>query len=280
MAIRYDAKLNKEIRRVVANFNSKISRLEKLEQDLILPDRVTVRGIKQQSLSRPQLYNILNSLKRYSKRGVEKTIVTEGGVETSIYDLKETQRALAQAKRFLSREINQYGSSSPTVFGKKQSASFERMGDTRLLNLKYKRESLNKNILKLSNETYKRFREKVKKEATYSTTRKIKDARFMLNYTDKMITGLAYMVDYPASKVAYIQDKLMTLSPNQFVNVFNIEQSLKSLAFYYNSIQSGAVTPESVKNEVWAIYDELYNSIDSIVEDYLPIDNNSSANIE
>ena len=49
MAIRYDEKLNKKIRRIVNNYNAKIRRLNKRE-DLTLPplfDRQALKSMKQ-----------------------------------------------------------------------------------------------------------------------------------------------------------------------------------------------------------------------------------------
>ena len=44
MAIRYDKKINQEINRTIRNFNQKISRLEKEERNLILPEKITKKA--------------------------------------------------------------------------------------------------------------------------------------------------------------------------------------------------------------------------------------------
>ena len=50
MAIRYDKKLNQEINKTIKNFNQKISRLEKSQRDLILPNKITKKRVKRKFL--------------------------------------------------------------------------------------------------------------------------------------------------------------------------------------------------------------------------------------
>ena len=75
MAIRYDQKLNNEIRRIVNNYNAKIRRLNKRE-DLTLPplfDRQALKSMKQSTKSRADLRRKLKNLQEFSKRGGEQT---------------------------------------------------------------------------------------------------------------------------------------------------------------------------------------------------------------
>ena len=87
MAIRYDKNLQNEITRVVRNFNNKINRLEKLQNDLILPDKITKKSLTERYYTRKDLQRKLNELKRFSTRGIEKTIETKAGLKLSEYEL-------------------------------------------------------------------------------------------------------------------------------------------------------------------------------------------------
>ena len=266
MAIRYDVKTQNEIRRVVSNFNQKIARLEKLENNLYLPERVTVKGIKSEVTTRAQLKRRLASLKRYSIRGMEKTVVTSGGVSLSKYELEETERSLRRIKSNLTRQINKYGNTRPTVFGVKQSATYSQMGSQQLANLKARRSSLNVSLRSLSKEAFREAKRMI--EANIRRERYRKEV-FMYNYEDKMLFNLGYYVGYDKDKIAYIKSKLMLLDENEFVNLFNTEKAIQAISEYYPESTRTYANPENIRTEVTELYDELYNNIDSIVADYM-----------
>ena len=66
VAIRYDKKINQEINRTIKNFNQKIARLEKEQRDLILPDKITKKALKESVYTRTELKRKLKELQRYS----------------------------------------------------------------------------------------------------------------------------------------------------------------------------------------------------------------------
>lgn len=267
MAIRYDVKTQNEIRRVVSNFNQKIARLERLQSNLLLPDTITVKEIKSEVTTRAQLIRKLNSLKRFSKRGAEKTIVTPGGVSISRYELEETERNLRRIKSNLTRQINKYGNIRPTVFGVPQSATYSQMGSQQLANLRARRQALNiPSLRNLGKEQFKEIRRMI--EANIRKERYRKEV-FMYNYEDKMLFNLGYYVGYDKDKIAYIKSKLMLLDENEFVNLFNTEKAIQAISEYYPESTRTYAKPENIRAEVTELYDELYNNIDSIVADYM-----------
>ena len=74
--IRWTDADSKELARVVKNFNAKISRLEKKnpQQKNALPERVSVKQIKELVTTRNDLKRELNSLRRFSKKGAEELV--------------------------------------------------------------------------------------------------------------------------------------------------------------------------------------------------------------
>ena len=81
MAKRYNIKWtdadNRELRKAVKNFNAKISRLEKKvdKRSLhALPERVTVKQMRELISTRNDLKRELNSLKRFSQKGAEEFV--------------------------------------------------------------------------------------------------------------------------------------------------------------------------------------------------------------
>lgn len=266
MAIRYDKRTNEEIRRVVSNFNQKIARLERRQDNLYLPSHITTKEIKSEVTTRRQLKRKLASLQRFSKRGVEQTVVTSGGISISKYELEETSRELRRQKMFLTRRINEYGNIRPTVFGAPQSATYSQMGSQQLANLEARRMALNIKLKDISKEKYENIKKLIEANIRKEFYRK---EIFMTNYSDKMLFNLGYYVGYDQEKINYIRSKLMLLDEEQFVKLFNTEKAIQAIAEYYPETQRTYAKPEDIKVEVTELYDELYNNIDSIVADYM-----------
>lgn len=264
MAIRYDKKLNQEINRTIKNFNQKIARLEKSDRELILPSKITKKSLKQNVYNRNELRRKLKELQRYSQRGVEETITTTGGVTLSKYELQNIKRENARVKRNLTREINKLQQTKPKVFGKIQSTTFAKMGDTRYLNLVTKRENLNKDLTKLSPEQFEKQQKminRIGKNQNYMNT------VFKDNYFD-MLTELGYFYGYDNEKLKEIKEKIYKLSPEQFYKLFKEEKSITAITDYYATQTSMIVNPDDIKGDVIALYDALYDNIDEILKDY------------
>lgn len=102
--IRWSKADNQELAKVVRNFNSKISRLEKKNPELknALPERASVRQLKELVQTRQDLKREINMLRRFSKRGSEE-IVTHGDNNISMTKWQRTEinrfAAIANRKR-------------------------------------------------------------------------------------------------------------------------------------------------------------------------------------
>ncbi len=95
--IRWTSADEQELRRVVKNFNAKISRLEKKnphEKDA-LPERVTVRQIRELITTRQDLRRELNALQRFSRRGAEELVP----VPSNKYNLQITRWQRTEMQR-------------------------------------------------------------------------------------------------------------------------------------------------------------------------------------
>ena len=101
--IRYNKELINDINKTVRNYNAKINRLQKINPSLALPEKVTATSIRNMSDSRKELNRTLASLKRFSKRGAENTIILPSGEMISNYELGELKRESARLQRNLTR---------------------------------------------------------------------------------------------------------------------------------------------------------------------------------
>lgn len=74
--IRWTKDDKKELQNAIRNFNSKISRLEKLDRELYLPEKINYKEVSKDIATRRELNRYINSLRRFSKRGAENTYTT------------------------------------------------------------------------------------------------------------------------------------------------------------------------------------------------------------
>ena len=104
MAIRYDKNFNKEIQKVVKNFNAKITRLEATEQE-ILPEKTSVKELKTIYQDRRQLKRKLKQLRKFSEKGMEKVLITPGGAEMTQWEYETGKADYTVAKRRLGKQV-------------------------------------------------------------------------------------------------------------------------------------------------------------------------------
>lgn len=105
--IRWTENDSKEIRRTVKNFNAKVKRLEKkyAGQDVVLPEKVSAKELKNLIGTRTDLERELKSLRRFSsKRGSEKLVkapITENTIYITKWQRTEMNRlkGIVNAKR-------------------------------------------------------------------------------------------------------------------------------------------------------------------------------------
>lgn len=265
MAIRYDKKLSLEIARTVRNFNQKVYRLEKIRSELV-PERVSVKSLKEEFTSRADLERRLRELRGFSARGAEEIITTQGGARTTRYEFKLTKERARIAKLRVTRAINQLGKISPVVYGKKQAHKYAEMGSEEMSNLKARRDALNKDITKLNQEQFNRYRERVYND--YSSWNSKKGHTFYESYFD-IIDKAGYMAGVPQEQLDHIKSKLKSLSIYQFGMAMDLESAFKAILDKYiqMKMQAGVLSVDD-EQQLRDIFQDLYENIDEMVEQY------------
>lgn len=262
--IRFDRSLNKEIARTVSAFNKKVYRLEKLNRELI-PERVTVKGLKSSFDKRRVLMRELRKLRRFSIRGAEQAVKTEGGVYLTKWELGEIKRESARVKSALTQRIKKYEQITPTVFGRRQARKFAEMGSESISNLRARRQILDKDLLRLTKSEFSRY---LKNLSRFGEGLTRKDLTFYNSYFD-IIDKTGFLAGIDPSKLEYIKARLAKLSPDQFINLFQTEMSLKGLIDYYLilKLETGNLATEDA-SQLTDFFDSLYEIIDQLVADY------------
>lgn len=265
--IRYNKELTDKINKTVRNYNAKITRLQKLNPSLALPEKTSAKKIRLMSDSRKELNRNLASLKRFSKRGAEDTIVLPSGDLISYYELKELRRESARLQRNLTRRINELAGTTPKVAGVKQDYTYAEMGDMRLNNMIAKRDTLrrmSKNIGRGGDlKNFIKLLETTKNKQNYQIS------IFKNNYIDRMLTNQAYSIGYDKEKINTIKGKLNKLSDKDFLRFFDEEKIVQMVRDkYIDASKLHGDTYFSYEEEMRDIFNELYDNIDEYLKDY------------
>lgn len=238
MAIRYDKEFNKEINRVVANFNAKVKRLEQKEHELV-PDKVKVSDIKLNYTSRDRLKSYLKRLESFSEIGAEDVVITKGGAKITNYELENLKKDKAIAKRLLTREINR---------AEERPSEYRVLRSSNINNLRAKRELVSRNIDLLNTSQLKSLLKNVNRVNTSKQT--FYDNFFQMVNNEIGLAG-------ESEDLAYIEKRLRDLTPNQLLEASRSEPHIKAILEYYNNEYA---TYEFLK--------DLRNNIDDIVASY------------
>lgn len=70
-----------------------------------MPEERNYKDIRSEIVTRSQLNNVINSLKRFSKEGAEELYTTKGGKEITVWENRENQILKRNAMRSLNRDL-------------------------------------------------------------------------------------------------------------------------------------------------------------------------------
>lgn len=267
MAIRYDKKLTNEINRIVRNYNAKIRRLEKLDSDVILPDKFNkeaLKSLKGSVSNRADLRRRLKELETFTQRGAEKNIVVDG---TNIpkYQYQNIKRYQGLVRRRINTKIKFYETKKPTNKGEAEAATYAQMGERDYLNALAKRKMLlEKDISNLSIEEREKFLDLLRSNARTRSANIWKT-----NYLDILVdTGKTYGFD--ENKLQTIEQRLSKLTPAQFDKLATSERTIQQILYYYKPIKDIGVDVaiDNLTDDALANFDNLYNNLEDILKDY------------
>lgn len=217
MAIRYDQEFNQSIQRVVSNFNRKIARLEKQGKEL-LPDRVYVKDLKSEYDKRYELKRKLKELQRFSNKGVEEVIRTEGGVRTTKYALDNLKRDIRRSQYRLTREAIR-------LQRKITPLDITRRGSLNLVESRKK--LLSRDVKKLSPSQFKTVEANVARVLDYDKrTEQFQANYFQILFSDATYSGVSQKT------IDNIIAQLSTLSPEQLLQLSKENPHIRAILDY------------------------------------------------
>ena len=266
MAYKISKNSENDLKRAINKFNSKIKRLESVDREIDIPEKESIKAIKERVNSKWELNREINRLERFTKRNAEELIKNKSGVVMSRWEFENIQREQKRLSSRLLRDIERYSNIKPQEFGVTQSVTYAQMGDEKLSNMKARQKAISgKSVMKLNKEQLKSLQTLINK--TSANYRKPKDI-FYNNYLDGTLLNTAYFVGYDKEKIEYIKKKLSELTPTQFSKAFETEQALKDIQLRYVQTKEDGITPERISNDVTPVLNNLYENIDQIVETY------------
>lgn len=240
---RYNAEYNRHIERVVSNFNRKVARLQKSGRT-VLPNKVSIRELKSQNLTRGEMNQRLRDLQRFGVRGSE-NIVTIGGNQYTRYEVDIFRRQLRRERARLTRDIQKAEATT---------SKYPMQHDRYTANLKAKRTILTKNWNELINS----------KVGKTISEQDIKQSELYDTYLETLFQD-AYQIGFEDEKIEYITKRLSKLKPRQFLRALEDDPNIQYIFDYYHALTRTSAEGDS---NAYDAFQQLYENIDAIVTKY------------
>lgn len=252
MAIRYDQSFNREIARIVKNFNNKIKRLERLDHNL-LPDTVLVSDLKKDYTKRADLKRRLRKLQKFSERGAE-NIIQVGELTTTNYQFQLDKQRAATAKRNLTRQINEVQRVETSTRG---------LRSDYLQNLQYRRNYLNLKIKDLSKSQLKTREKIISQEENLGS----KQESFYNNIFQMMFRS-AYQAGITQDKILPLLNKLKQLTPYQLSQAVEVHGVFKDFLDRYGIFTGIGEGSEDTRIDLERSIENLDQALPSLLSFY------------
>lgn len=250
--IRWTKNDEKELARLVKNYNAKISRIIKKDPNMkeFLPDRVKKKNIKEGINTRSDLKKQMHSLERFLRRGAEEVIYNnfegEDRIGITKYEKREIEIQVATINRLKSLRRKEIEEMETTSRGKKVGYKNKEMG--RMENL----QMLQPKVFNFKTKKKKDFIHFKKGLEDVDVYINMKDLILRENYIDALYEHLG---ENPY--VNEIADKINSMPIDKFIGTYYSEKEA-IIEFIYDPLQASAKI-ETLYNDVWKISkDELH----------------------
>lgn len=244
----YNVKINKEIARVVKNFNQKVKRLESKGIKNV-PKKISVKDVKENVYNRNDLRRELNRIKRFSRRGAEDVVMINGN-PISRWEIRETGIQVATTKRAITRRLKGYGFQK--INGKFNVGRYA-SDDVKTLVTQYK--SLNtKTILsqKYSSDRKRRVEQAKKYSYRYSN-----QALFNLRESLKQMINLLGVSTEDKDFKEKLLKKLNQVNLNEFKKLYYADELINDFISQYDNWKNEVLNEDDAILLMERIYEKL-----------------------
>lgn len=240
-SIRWRRSDEQELRRVVKNFNNKLSRIIKKNPEIAkyLPDRISYKDLRNNITSRQQLNREIASLKRFSVRGAEAIVKSKTGLKTTKWERKEVGIQVAIINRERTRKRKILESEEATSRGQSLNMTRREMNSIRMNELNKKKFDFDK----IKKSDWERFKGTVKKQS-HPDFQSEADLHLRENY----IKGLIEVFGDNDDTNALIEE-INKIPLKDFITKFYKEQEA-TVDFIYDPIEAERKM-KILKEDVW-----------------------------
>lgn len=265
MAVRYDKNFMAEINKVVNAYNRKITRLSKLDNDYILPQKFSteaLKALKATATSRTEVRRSLKDLQSFTTRGGEKNIKV-GKTTMPKYQYANIKRYRRIAASTLNKKLKKYENVKPVSSGRREKFTFAEQGSDEYLNLLAKKEKL------LGTMDYENMTQK--EIDIYLHKLKVNVREYDLvawqdNYID-IFQDTALSYGYDPAKLDTIVWALQRLSPEEFDELAFEDRNIKEVLTHYQALLDIQTAEAFEKSSATVIdnLDAIYDNIEGIL---------------
>lgn len=251
MAIRYSGAYNKEISRVVQNFNRKRNRAIKQGKRLV-PPKMTVSDLKLRYENRRDLNRELKLLEKFGKRDALVEVENAGGAKAVKWEVQYLKSNLKYAKEYFDREI------------KKASHIDTSMAVTKkehLDNLRAKRQFLDLELSQLSPEDFRTFK-KTMNDYFYGNKRNLQDYRNWLNEVELIMRNMGY----DNKTIDKFFEGFDTLTPEQFINLYRENALVSRIYELYIPTNDNSFKLSTSEEDAKNLIDTMMEEKDQMIE--------------
>ena len=255
---KYSADMNREIRRIVKNFNEKRMRDIRKKGIAKAPDKRYVKQIKEQFSDKPlsALKKELRLLESYNQ-GRQKSLefYSPNTSRLSKWEYKYIRENLGKTKEYYTKEIEEM----ENIIGKNREQFMYTTND-RLNTLKAQRNKLEQDLSTLSDEDIRGIRRYIEK-AQMSDVMKSKGFRAFMSEVDTIMTFLGY--DKKTRDNFF--DKFSVLTPSEFFEMYNSNELIGRIYELYLGSDNGDIRLNADNESATEIVNMLLNDVDNIV---------------
>ena len=255
MAINFGAEYNKEIRRIVYNFNRKRKRAIKRGFSY-LPPKQYVSELKGRYKTKAALDRELKSIEAFNLMGQTAFEVMEtlGGGRVSRYQMDYMKSHLRSTKAFFDRRIKE----AKELYEEDRNIIARR---EYLFNLEERRKYLDLDIDYLDESGIRTFQKYIEQAEDYEL-KKVRDYRNYLNIVDQVME----MVGFDKSKRDVFFAKLEKLTPAEFIKLYQRSVIIQRIYDLYVSSNQLSTDEEDATRVLTRLTDRIDEEIASINE--------------
>ena len=230
-----------ELRRVVKNFNSKLSRIMKKNPEIAeyLPERMSYKELRENITSRQELNRELKSMKRFSQKGSEELVKSKSGLTVTKWEKKEVGIQVAIINRERTRKRKLLEAEEATSRGQKLNLTRSQMNSIRM-------NELNKKIFnfdKIKKSDWSKYKATVKRQS-HPDFQSEADEHLRDNYIKGLIEIFGETDD-----ILELIEEIKNLSLKEFITKFYKEQEA-TITFIYDPIEAER-KKKILKEDVW-----------------------------